>query len=129
MQKQMDLSIAARAESEILYDQPEKSKTKLRITGPFTVETVPFATVLSLDEAEQPKEADVAIARSGESARQHSWRDELFKSGIRGKGGQLLKFASLETLPSTVCLHPTGKLHFTARYRCPSRPETTRRPW
>jgi adenine-specific DNA-methyltransferase len=110
MQKQMDMSVAAHAESEILYDQPEKSKTKLRITGPFTVEAVPFATVLSLDEAEQPKEADVAIARSGESARQHSWRDELLKTGIRGKGGQLLKFSSLETLPGTVCLHATGTL-------------------
>ena len=108
MQKQMDLSIAAHAESEILYDQPEKSKTKLRITGPFTVEAVPFATVLSLDEAEQPREADVAIARSGESARQHSWRDELLKTGVRGKGGQSLKFSSLETLPGTVCLHATG---------------------
>lgn len=110
MQKQMDLSIAAHAESEILYDQPEKSKTKLRITGPFTVEAVPFATVLSLDEFEQPKEADVAIARSGESARQHSWRDELLKTGIRGKGGQMLKFSSLETLPGTACVHATGTL-------------------
>jgi adenine-specific DNA-methyltransferase len=110
MQKQMDMSIAAHADSEILYDQPEKSKSKLRITGPFTVEAVPFATVLSLDEAEQPKEADVAVARSGESARQHSWRDELLKTGIRGKGGQLLKFTSLETLPGTACLHATGTL-------------------
>lgn len=110
MQKQMDFSIAAHAESEILYDQPEKSKSKLRITGPFTVEAVPFATVLSLDEAEQPKDADTTIARSGESARQHSWRDELLKTGIRGKGGQLLKFSSLETLPGTVCLHATGTL-------------------
>ena len=110
MQKQMDMSIAAHAESEILYDQPEKSKTKLRITGPFTVEAVPFATVLSLDESEQPKEADVAIARSGESARQHSWRDELLKTGIRGKGGQMLRFSSLETLPGTACVHATGTL-------------------
>ena len=110
MQRQMDLSIAAHADSEILYDQPEKSKSKLRITGPFTVEAVPFATVLSLDESEQPKEADVAIARSGESARQHSWRDELLKTGIRGKGGQLLKFTSLETLPGTACVHATGTL-------------------
>jgi adenine-specific DNA-methyltransferase len=110
MQKQMDMSIAAHAESEILYNDPEKSRTKLRIAGPFTVEAVPFATVLSLDDAEQPKEADVAIARSGESARQHSWRDELLKTGIRGKGGQLLKFSSLETLPGTACLHATGTL-------------------
>ena len=45
------------------------------------------------------QEADAAVARSGESARQHQWRDELLKTGIRGKGGQMLTFAELETLP------------------------------
>ena len=54
MQKQMDSSIAAHADSEVLYDQPQVSKTKMRITGPFTVEAVPFATVLGLDEADHP---------------------------------------------------------------------------
>src|SRR6185437_15641718 len=97
MQKQMDASIAAHADSETLYDQPAVAKNKLRITGPFTVEAVPFPSVLPLDEAEQPLEADVAIARSAQSARQHNWRDELLKTGIRGKGGQMLKFAELET--------------------------------
>jgi adenine-specific DNA-methyltransferase len=110
MQKQMDASIAAHADSETLYDQPAVAKNKLRISGPFTVEAVPFPSVLSLEEAEQPVDADVAIARSGESARQHNWRDELLKTGIRGKGGQMLKFAELETLPGTVCLHASGTL-------------------
>jgi len=110
MQKKMDDSIAAHADQETLYDQPAVSKNKLRITGPFTVEAVPFPSVLSLDEAEQPQEADVAIARSGESARQHSWRDELLKTGIRGKGGQMLKFADLETLPDAPHLHVSGHL-------------------
>jgi adenine-specific DNA-methyltransferase len=110
MQKQMDFSIASHAEQETLYDQPQVAKDKLRITGPFTVEAVPFPTVLALDEAEQPREADVAIARSGESSRQHQWRDELLKSGIRGKGGQVARFAELETLPGTRYLHATGSL-------------------
>jgi adenine-specific DNA-methyltransferase len=110
MQKKMDDSIAAHADQETLYDQPAVSKNKLRITGPFTVEAVPFPTVLALDEAQQPQEADVAIARSGESARQHSWRDELLKTGIRGKGGQMLKFADLETLPDAPHLHVSGHL-------------------
>jgi adenine-specific DNA-methyltransferase len=108
MQKRMDASIAAHADQEILYDQPQVSKDKRRITGPFTVEAVPFPTVLSLDETAPAKEADVAIARSGESSRQHRWRDELVKTGIRGKGGQMLKFAELETLPGTRYLHCTG---------------------
>ncbi len=110
MQRKMDASIAAHADSETLYDQPAVAKNKLRITGPFTVEAVPFPSVLSLDEAEQPREADVAIARSGESGRQHNWRDELLKTGIRGKGGQMLKFVELGTLPGTRCLHASGTL-------------------
>ena len=54
MQKKMDASIAAHADQEILYDQPQVSKNRLRITSPLTVEAVPFPTVLGLDEAEQP---------------------------------------------------------------------------
>ncbi|MGB5097494.1 MAG: site-specific DNA-methyltransferase, partial [Porticoccaceae bacterium] len=49
LQAAMDASIAAHADSETLYDQPEKAKNKLRITGPFSVEAVPFPTVLNLD--------------------------------------------------------------------------------
>jgi adenine-specific DNA-methyltransferase len=113
MQKQMDGSIAAHADQETLYDQPGISKNKLRISGPFTVEAVPFPTVKSLDEASGPEEADASIARTGESGRQHQWRDELLKTGIRGKGGQMLKFADLEALPTDADirnLHATGHL-------------------
>jgi adenine-specific DNA-methyltransferase len=94
MQKQMDFSIASHAEPETLYDKPQVDKKKLRITGPFTMEAVPFPTVLSLDESQQQQEADVTIARSGESSRQHQWRDELMKTGIRGKGGQIIDAAN-----------------------------------
>jgi adenine-specific DNA-methyltransferase len=113
MQKQTDASIAAHADQETLYDQPGISKNKLRISGPFTVEAVPFPTVKSLDEASGPEEADASIARTGESGRQHQWRDELLKTGIRGKGGQVLKFADLEALPTDADirnLHATGHL-------------------
>ncbi len=110
MQAKMDASIAAHADQETLYDQPQIEKNKLRITGPFSVEAVPFPSVLSLEESEQPIEADAAIARSGESARQHQWRDELLKTGIRGKGGDILRFADLETLPGTQQLHASGHL-------------------
>lgn len=117
MQRAMDASIAAHADQEILYDQPTVAKDKLRISGPFTVEAVPFPSVKSLDEADthgpDAMEADTSIARTGESGRQHQWRDELLKTGIRGKGGQLLKFADLEALPTDVDirnLHASGHL-------------------
>lgn len=108
MQKQMDASIAANAGQETLYDQPEINKKKLRITGPFTVEAVPFATVLGMHDTEQTDNTDVAIARSGETSRQSQWRDELLKTGIRGKGGQMLKLTGLEPIPSAHYIHAVG---------------------
>lgn len=110
MQRRMDQSIATHADQETLYDQPQVNRDKLRITGPFTVEAVPFATVQALGDEVPPREADASVARSGESARQHGWRDELLKAGIRGRGGQMLKFAELETLPGTRYLHCTGTM-------------------
>lgn len=113
MQQQMDASIVAHADQEILCDQPAVAKNKLRITGPFTVEAVPFPSVKSLDEASGPDEADASIARTGESGRQHQWLAELLKTGIRGKGGQILKFADLEPLPfdkDMQSLHASGHL-------------------
>ncbi|HUZ94413.1 MAG TPA: site-specific DNA-methyltransferase, partial [Edaphobacter sp.] len=117
MQKRMDMSIAAHAEQETLYDQPQVSKDKLRISGPFTVEAVPFPSVKALDEREQPQEADSSVARSGESGRQHSWRDELLKTGIRGKSGQAIKIAALETVPGLHYIHASGLLADNAKER------------
>lgn len=108
MQKRMDDSIDRNAAQEVLYDQPLVDKTKVRITGPFSVEAVPFPSVLSLDEMEGPTDADVTIARSGESARQHQWKEELEKTGVRGKGGQKIEFTEIETLAGTRHLHAVG---------------------
>ena len=51
----------------------------------------------------------ISIARSGETLRQAEWRDELFKSGIRGKGGQKIQFSRIESLPGTRWLHADGE--------------------
>ena len=92
--------------SEAVYDQPIKDTKKTRITGPFTVEAVPAPTVQPLDAittpeaaTPEPAAADETIVRSGETMRQSEWRDELLKSGIRGKGGQHISFSRIETLP------------------------------
>ncbi|SFG41457.1 adenine-specific DNA-methyltransferase [Palleronia marisminoris] len=110
MQRRMDQSIADHAEQETLYDKPRIDKSKLRICGPFSVEAVPAPTVLSLDESMPPQEADETVARSGETSRQALWRDELLKTGVRGKGGAMLRFAEFETLPGLRYLHASGSL-------------------
>ncbi|TEU26783.1 site-specific DNA-methyltransferase [Alkanindiges illinoisensis] len=99
MQKEINAVITAHAEQAMLFDEPIINKNRLRISGPFTVEAVPFPSVKSLDEAEALDEADASIARTGESGRKHDWMAELAKSGIRGPNGQMINFTDLELIP------------------------------
>lgn len=90
---------------ETLYDQPFVDKTRIRVTGPFTVEAVPSPTVKPLTEPEIKIPADESVARSGETLRQSDWRDELLRTGIRGKGGQKIEFSRVEPLSGARWLH------------------------
>ncbi|MCC6266782.1 MAG: site-specific DNA-methyltransferase [Dehalococcoidia bacterium] len=49
-QKEIDASIAAKAEFEYLYDRPYEDKKKVRVAGPFTVESVSPHRMLAVDE-------------------------------------------------------------------------------
>jgi adenine-specific DNA-methyltransferase len=93
------------ADQEVLYDQPFVDSSRARVTGPFTVEAVPAPVVKPLIEGKGDQPADESIARSGETLRQAEWRDELLKSGIRGKKGQYILFSRVEPLPGTRWLH------------------------
>ena len=93
-----------------LHDQPSIDRSKARVTGPFTVEAVPAPVVKPLDAVDTtPPPADESVARSGETIRASDWRDELLKTGIRGKAGQRISFARLEPLPGTTWLHAEGE--------------------
>jgi adenine-specific DNA-methyltransferase len=99
------------AEQETLHDQPLVDKQTIRVTGPFTVEAVPAPAVRAIDEVEVSMlAADKSIARAGETQRQGDWRDELLKTGIRGKGGQWIAFSRVEPLPGTRWLHADGEI-------------------
>ena len=93
----------------MLYDQPRVDKTKTRVTGPFTMEAVPAPAVKPLTEIVDEQPADHSVARTGQTLRQSDWRDELFRTGIRGKAGQRISFARLEPLPGTRWLHAEGE--------------------
>ncbi len=49
-QKEIDASIAAKAEFEYLYDKPYEDKRKVRVAGPFTVESLSPHRMLGVDE-------------------------------------------------------------------------------
>ena len=49
--KEIDASIAAKADSEYLYDRPYEDKSKVRVAGPFTVESLsPHRTMIVNDD-------------------------------------------------------------------------------
>jgi adenine-specific DNA-methyltransferase len=122
---EIDAAIAKHADQEVLHDKPEIDFSKARVTGPFTVEAVPAAAggvpeVAAVgsagpgDEAAVargagPVEPDASVARSGETLRQMEWRDELARTGVRGKGGAKIGFARLEALPGARWLHAIGE--------------------
>ena len=49
-QKEIDASIAANADYEYLYDRPYEDRGKVRVAGPFTVESISPHRVLGVDE-------------------------------------------------------------------------------
>ena len=54
-QRKIDASIAARAEYEYLYDKPHEDSSKVRVAGPFTVESLSPHRLLVSDDVEEPK--------------------------------------------------------------------------
>ncbi len=126
--EQIDMAIARYADQETLYDQPYIDKGRVRVTGPFTVEAVPAPTVRSLDDIELGASdaasptgkaqqslgdfrhaatplLDASVVRSGPTLRHTEWRDELLKTGLRGKGGNHIDFSRVEPLAGTRWLH------------------------
>jgi adenine-specific DNA-methyltransferase len=52
-QQEIDKSISAKAEFEYLYDKPYDDKRKVRVAGPFTVESLSPHRVLGVDEDDE----------------------------------------------------------------------------
>ena len=132
--EQIDAAIGRYADQETLYDQPHKDNSRVRVTGPFTVEAVPAPTVCSLEDIEveanvekqiprfarndtEKQESmrdfrdastpllDASVARKGATLRHTEWRDELLRTGLRGKGGHHIDFSRVEPLAGTRWLH------------------------
>jgi adenine-specific DNA-methyltransferase len=59
-QKEIDKSIAQKADVELLYDRPYEDTSKVRVSGPFTVESLSPHRVVPADEVELIEELDAA---------------------------------------------------------------------
>ena len=93
-----------KAQEIIFYDKPIRKNNIIRISGPFTVEAVPSPTVKSIDVlSDYSNMSQDSI--SDHISNQQQWRDELLKTGIRGKSNQKIEFTKVETHPATRWLH------------------------
>ena len=72
-QREIDGSIAAQAEFEYLYDKPYVNKKKVRVAGPFTVESISPHRVLAVDEN------DELIDRAAEATVDYSDEQDFVK--------------------------------------------------
>ncbi len=98
-QREMDASIAAKAEYEFLYDKPYEDKKTVRVAGPFTVESLSPHRVLSVganDEVIDPAKRINAAERNFVAI----ILETLSKSGVQQAHKQdKIEFTSLEPYP------------------------------
>jgi adenine-specific DNA-methyltransferase len=71
-QKEIDASIAAKAEFEYLYDKPYIDKDRIRVAGPFTVESLSPHRTLAVDWDDEL----IDVMEAGEGKRQPPTRDD-----------------------------------------------------
>ncbi len=102
-------------DTETLYDQPYPDNSRNRVSGPFTVEAVPRPLsalwTTSCPRRMRPKRKwpTHRLSRSGETLRQGEWRDELLRTGIRGKAGQTSASPGWKRCPAVAGCTPTAK--------------------
>jgi len=106
-QKEIDASIAAKAETEYLYDQPYEDKGRVRVAGPFTVESLSPHRVPAMDvddslfdelEAAEGRRQAGAASESADFA--EMVLENLKRSGVQqAHKADRLVFSSLKPWP------------------------------
>jgi adenine-specific DNA-methyltransferase len=96
-QKEIDASIAAKAEFEYLYDKPYTDNKRVRVAGPFTVESLSPHRVLGVDENDEL--IDKAAEPEAEYAAKQSFPQMILEN---------LKTAGVQQA------HKEGRITFTA---------------
>lgn len=106
-QKEMDASIAAKAEFEYLHDKPYEDKLMVRVAGPFTVESLSPHRMLGVDENDElidplkvrKPEQDYESVRDFESM----ILDNLKAAGVQqAQKGDRINFTSLNPWPGAL---------------------------
>ncbi len=104
---EIDAAIGRHAESETLYDQPYEDKSRIRVSGPFTVESLSPDRIVSTDE-ERPASELVGQKHPGRADFAMMILDNLRKAGVQNTfKNERLKFDRLES-HAGAWIHATG---------------------
>ena len=106
-QKEIDASIAAKADTEYLYDQPYEDRSRVRVAGPFTVESLSPHRVPAVDHDDtlfDELEAAEGRRQKGESVESADFAEmileNLRKSGVQqAHKADRLVFSSIRPWP------------------------------
>jgi adenine-specific DNA-methyltransferase len=100
--EEVDAAIARHSESELLVDQPYEDRTKIRVTGRFTVESLSPHRVLDEDRP-PPTGTEVAAAADTDSPTfEQTILDNLRKAGVHNTfKGEEIRFDRLDLYAGT----------------------------
>jgi adenine-specific DNA-methyltransferase len=106
--QEIDAAIARYAETETLYDQPYEDNRRIRVTGPFTVESLSPHRVVAVDE-ERPSAEKEVQKEAGIGQFETVILDNLKKAGVQNTvKNERLKFDRLDPYPGE-WLHAEGE--------------------
>ena len=106
-QEEIDASIARNSDTELLVDQPYEDSKKVRVTGPFTVESLSPHRMLSPDQ-ELPRSMQAAQSEPEAVGFVPMILDNLRKAGIQNtRKGERLILDTLDSWPG-VWIHAAG---------------------
>ena len=106
--EEIDVAIARHAGTEILYDQPDEDKKRIRVSGPFTVESLSPHRTLSTDE-ERPESEKSPEKTTGNGQFELMILGNLKKAGVQNTvKNERLKFDRLESFAG-LYIHGEGE--------------------
>jgi len=110
-QAEIDESIARNSEQETLYDQPEEVRNVIRVTGPFTVESLSPFKPLSPDVARQQPQAEQEAQQQGNAGKfEAEILDNLREAGVQNTiAGERIQFDLLEPWDGGIYLQAAGE--------------------
>jgi adenine-specific DNA-methyltransferase len=105
--EEIDAAIARHAETETLFDRPYEDPKVVRVSGPFTVESLSPHRVLADDPADHVPEPPALLEDAGRFIA--SILENLRRAGVQNtKKGERLDFLRLDPYPGT-WLHGVGE--------------------